>query len=234
MTDRVQPAGSPLDGTVLHHVVPRDTPTWLLDLASGMQAGTPAGGRYLDTTSGECSRRPSASAAAMARQASRLCFTHPYGAASALELASRISAVSPIGPTALYFCNSGSQAMEAAVKFARQCHLAAGEPQRWRVVARRGDYHGSTLGAGRHHRQRPHAQHRAPRRHRDPTSPATRTRSPRAASGASSGSPHPVAGWPAPPPGGRDDRAGSGHSPDPVDTAMRALDGALAAIASDV
>lgn len=47
----------------------------------------------------------------------------------------------------VYFVSGGSEAMEAALKLARQYFLEKGEPSRHRVIARRQSYHGNTLGA---------------------------------------------------------------------------------------
>ncbi|KAK5692170.1 hypothetical protein LTR97_011344 [Elasticomyces elasticus] len=45
------------------------------------------------------------------------------------------------------FLSSGSEAVETALKLARQHHLCNGQPQRWKYVAREGSYHGNTIGA---------------------------------------------------------------------------------------
>jgi adenosylmethionine-8-amino-7-oxononanoate aminotransferase len=45
------------------------------------------------------------------------------------------------------FLGSGSEAIEAALKLARQYHVERGEPSRGRFISRRGSYHGNTLGA---------------------------------------------------------------------------------------
>lgn len=47
----------------------------------------------------------------------------------------------------VYFVSGGSEAVEAAIKLARQFHVENGEPQREHVIARRQSYHGNTLGA---------------------------------------------------------------------------------------
>lgn len=51
------------------------------------------------------------------------------------------------GMRASYFVSGGSEAVEAALKMARQYHLERGEPTRSRFIARRQSYHGNTLGA---------------------------------------------------------------------------------------
>jgi len=53
----------------------------------------------------------------------------------------------PGGLSHAYFCSSGSEGMEAAIKLARQYFLEIGQPQRTRFIARRGSYHGNTIGA---------------------------------------------------------------------------------------
>jgi adenosylmethionine-8-amino-7-oxononanoate aminotransferase len=53
----------------------------------------------------------------------------------------------PGGLSRAYFVSGGSEAMEAALKLARQHFVEAGQPQRVRFIARRQSYHGNTLGA---------------------------------------------------------------------------------------
>jgi hypothetical protein len=53
----------------------------------------------------------------------------------------------PKGLGKIYFLSGGSEAIEAAIKLARQYYLESGQAQRWRVIARWHSYHGNTLGA---------------------------------------------------------------------------------------
>ena len=53
----------------------------------------------------------------------------------------------PAGIERVYFCSGGSEAVEAALKLARQYYVDIGQPQRAHVIARRQSYHGNTLGA---------------------------------------------------------------------------------------
>ena len=53
----------------------------------------------------------------------------------------------PGGLTHAWFCSSGSEGNEAALKLARQYFVEIGQPQRTRFIARRQSYHGNTLGA---------------------------------------------------------------------------------------
>ncbi len=61
------------------------------------------------------------------------------------ELADELVDLSPPGIDRAYFLSSGSEAVEAALKLARQYHIERGEPQRHIVIARTPGYHGNTL-----------------------------------------------------------------------------------------
>ncbi|HVH67089.1 MAG TPA: aspartate aminotransferase family protein [Gemmatimonadales bacterium] len=86
-------------------------------------------------------------AEAMARQArdvgylSATAFTH--GAVE--ELAGELAATLPDGLDKLYFLSSGSEAVEAALKLARQYWIEAGKPGKHRIIALNPSYHGNTL-----------------------------------------------------------------------------------------
>lgn len=89
---------------------------------------------------------------AMAEQSNRLAFAHTtqFHSESAEKLASRVLAIAPRNfqdGGRVYFTSGGSEATETAIKLARQYFLERGRPSRYRVVARRQSYHGSTLGA---------------------------------------------------------------------------------------
>ncbi len=66
---------------------------------------------------------------------------------SAEQLADTLIASAPEGTSHAYLVSGGSEAMEAALKLARQYFVEKGEPRRARFVARRNSYHGNTLGA---------------------------------------------------------------------------------------
>ncbi len=70
-------------------------------------------------------------------------FTH----AAQEELAERLIETAPAGMDRAFFVSSGSEAVEAAIKLARQYFLEIGQPERRRFIARRQSYHGNTLGA---------------------------------------------------------------------------------------
>jgi len=62
-------------------------------------------------------------------------------------LADRLIAGAPEGIERVYFTSGGSEAVEAALKLARQYFVEIGQPQRRHVIARLQSYHGNTLGA---------------------------------------------------------------------------------------
>ena len=62
-------------------------------------------------------------------------------------LASELVEHAPAGIERAYFCSGGSEAVEAALKLARQFFVEIGQTQRAHVIARRQSYHGNTLGA---------------------------------------------------------------------------------------
>ena len=87
--------------------------------------------------------------AAMHAQADRLAYAHTsfFTNAPAEELAERLIAEAPQGISHAYFVSGGSEAVEAALKMARQYFVERGEPRRRNIIARRQSYHGNTLGA---------------------------------------------------------------------------------------
>jgi adenosylmethionine-8-amino-7-oxononanoate aminotransferase len=76
-------------------------------------------------------------------------YAHPTMFTSAVveNLAAALAKHAPAGIERFYFLSSGSEAVEAAIKMARQIHLAAGRPERFRLISRWKSYHGLTLGA---------------------------------------------------------------------------------------
>jgi adenosylmethionine-8-amino-7-oxononanoate aminotransferase len=87
--------------------------------------------------------------AAMRKQLDSLAFAHTsfFTTAAAEALAEKLVSQAPDNLTHAYFVCDGSEAVEAALKMARQYYLDIGQPDRQYVVARRQSYHGNTLGA---------------------------------------------------------------------------------------
>jgi adenosylmethionine-8-amino-7-oxononanoate aminotransferase len=86
---------------------------------------------------------------AMHRQIDRCAYAHTafFTTDVAEQLADRLIAGGPQDMGGVYFVSGGSEAMETALKLARQYWVEAGEPQRTQFIARRQSYHGNTLGA---------------------------------------------------------------------------------------
>jgi adenosylmethionine-8-amino-7-oxononanoate aminotransferase len=89
---------------------------------------------------------------AMAEQSGKIAFAHTtqFHSEPAEKLAARVLAIAPRNfqnGGRVYFTSGGSEATETAIKLARQYFLETKQPARYRVVARKQSYHGSTLGA---------------------------------------------------------------------------------------
>lgn len=87
--------------------------------------------------------------AAMKEQIDRLSYAHTsfFTTRVAEELADHLIAHAPAGLSHAYFVSGGSEAVEAALKMARQYFVEIGQPERRHFIARRQSYHGNTLGA---------------------------------------------------------------------------------------
>ncbi len=64
-----------------------------------------------------------------------------------IKLADKIAEIAPGNLEVCFFVTTGSEANETALKMARQYHWANGKPHKYKVIARKGSYHGITLGA---------------------------------------------------------------------------------------
>ncbi|MDX5403831.1 MAG: aspartate aminotransferase family protein [Rhodobacterales bacterium] len=63
------------------------------------------------------------------------------------RLAAKTASLMPEGMEKVFFVSGGSEAVESALKIARQYALAVGQGSRWKVISRSPSYHGCTLGA---------------------------------------------------------------------------------------
>ncbi|MCX8568096.1 MULTISPECIES: aspartate aminotransferase family protein [Hyphomicrobiales] len=87
--------------------------------------------------------------AALHEQLDRLAYAHTgfFTSETAEALADLLIEDAPAGLSHVYLVSGGSEAVEAALKMARQYFVEKGEPQRRHIIARRQSYHGNTLGA---------------------------------------------------------------------------------------
>ena len=131
----------------LHHLPPvavGGEGVWLVDAQ---------GRRYLDASGGaavSCLGHGHPDViAAMHAQIDRLAYAHTsfFTTEVAEALADHLVATGPAGTSHVYFVSGGSEAIEAALKMARQYFVEIGQPERQHFIARRQSYHGNTLGA---------------------------------------------------------------------------------------
>jgi adenosylmethionine-8-amino-7-oxononanoate aminotransferase len=119
----------------------------------GLRLWDAAGKCYLDASGGAAVSclghgHPEIRAAIHA-QVDAIAYAHTgfFSSAPAEALAEHLAQHAPAGLDQVYFVSGGSEAMEAALKLARQVAVERGEAQRTLLVARRQSYHGNTLGA---------------------------------------------------------------------------------------
>lgn len=136
---------------VLHRSL-RQTPPVAVS-GQGVWIHDSAGRAYLDGSGGAAvsclgHNHPDVQAA-MHAQIDALAYAHTsfFTTDVAEQLAARLVADAPQGISHAYFVSGGSEAVEAALKMARQYFVEIGQPQRRHIVARRQSYHGNTLGA---------------------------------------------------------------------------------------
>jgi len=80
---------------------------------------------------------------AIKKQGSELAIIAPeFVNIPAVRLAEKLAEITPGNFTKVAFANSGSEAVEAAMKIAKQYHVLNGEPRRHKIITRRGSYHG--------------------------------------------------------------------------------------------
>ncbi|MBX2805052.1 MAG: aspartate aminotransferase family protein [Hyphomicrobiales bacterium] len=86
---------------------------------------------------------------AMKAQMNSVAYAHTgfFTTKAAEELADHLVEHGPEGTSQVYFVSGGSEAMEAALKMARQYFVETGQPEKKFFIARKQSYHGNTLGA---------------------------------------------------------------------------------------
>ncbi|HWX07132.1 MAG TPA: aspartate aminotransferase family protein [Bradyrhizobium sp.] len=121
--------------------------------ASGITIRDTAGKDYIDASGGaavSCLGHSHPDViAAMRAQLDKFEYAHTsfFTSEAAEELADDLVAHAPAGLSHAFFVSGGSEAIEAALKLARQYFVERGEPRRRYLIARRQSYHGVTLGA---------------------------------------------------------------------------------------
>ncbi len=134
-----------------HFATPPNSPAQTrIERAEGIYLWDQNGRQMIDASSGAISVNighchPEV-IAAIAEQAARLTYANPmqWENAASEELIERVARLSGWGFDAAFTVSGGSEANEAALKFARQVALARGEAGRWKVISRVPCYHGAT------------------------------------------------------------------------------------------
>ncbi len=137
------------------HVFPRrlDAPLPKAARAKGVWIEDDQGQRYIDASGGavvvNLGHGREEIAQAIYDQILSHHYVHPtmFTTPAVEALATRLAKIAPGNIDRFYFMTSGSEAVETAVKLARQVHLANGQPERFKVISRWKSYHGLTLGA---------------------------------------------------------------------------------------
>src|SRR5271163_2269980 len=119
----------------------------------GVELFDAAGKVYIDASGGAAVSCPGPAhpdvIAALHRHLGALAYAHTafFTTDVAERLADRLIEDAPAGLSHVYLVSGGSEAIEAALKMARQYFVEKGEPRRRHIIARRQSYHGNTLGA---------------------------------------------------------------------------------------
>ena len=132
----------------------REGPITVFTKGEGCYLWDETGGRHFDALAGmfsvQIGHGRADIAKAMGEQAEQLAYIPSWSITTpaALEAAKLITGLTPADDLdAVFFVSSGSEAVESAIKFARQYHAAMGEPGRTGVISRDNSYHGTTMGA---------------------------------------------------------------------------------------
>lgn len=139
----------------MSHVFPRHTKSALptISRGEGVYLYDRAGKQYFDGSGGaavSCLGHGDQDVIkAITGQLGNIAYAHTsfFTSDPAEELADKLISHAPEGIDRVYLVSGGSEAMEAALKLARQYFVEIGQPERRHIIARRQSYHGNTLGA---------------------------------------------------------------------------------------
>ena len=124
----------------------------VLAKASGMHYWTPEGRQILDAVAGlwcvNAGHGRREITEAVARQLETMDYAPPFqmGHPGAFELANRVAAIAPAGLDHVFFANSGSEAVDTALKIAIGYHRVRGDAARTRLIGRARAYNGVGFG----------------------------------------------------------------------------------------
>ncbi len=123
----------------------------VMDSAEGVYVTAMDGKKYIDGISGMYFRNAGHGREEIARavyeQLSRISMNVYAGATPAtIQLAAKLAEITPGDLTRTFFCQGGSEANESSLKMAQAYHMRRGDKGRYKVISRKGSYHGSTYG----------------------------------------------------------------------------------------
>lgn len=139
------------EGSVFYRKMKHGRPA--ISHGQGIYLYDKSGKRYLDGSGGPMVVNVGHGRAeiveAMARQAQAVAYAHPimFTTEAVESYAAALAEVVPIPQARSYFLTSGSEAVEGALKLARQIQMARGQGGRYLVICRSLSYHGTTLGS---------------------------------------------------------------------------------------
>lgn len=142
---------TPIPGAVFPRVLDKQLP--LAQRSQGVWIEAAGGRRFLDASGGavvvNVGHGREEIARAVFEQLRTLSYVHPtmFTTPPLEGLAAALTAHMPAGLDRFYFMSSGSEAVETAIKLARQIQAARGNPDRQLLVSRWKSYHGLTMGA---------------------------------------------------------------------------------------
>jgi adenosylmethionine-8-amino-7-oxononanoate aminotransferase len=122
----------------------------VIESGDGIYVQDNKGQRYIDAMAGlwvvAVGHGRSELAEVAKRQIEELAYANPFAYATkpAIDLASKLASITPEAINKIYFVNSGSEAVETAIRMAKQYHYNRGERRKTKVIARIGSYHGTT------------------------------------------------------------------------------------------
>ncbi len=125
----------------------------LMERAEGVYLFDSKGERYIDGVGGiavvSIGHGVKEVLEAMTEQAKKVCFVYngQFISEPAINLAKEIVTLAPSGFSKVFFVSGGSEAIETALKMARQYHLETGYPSKYRIISRWTSYHGNTIAA---------------------------------------------------------------------------------------
>ena len=126
-----------------------DTGVKLVNTSNGVWVDDAEGKRWFDTlracgwsTSAMGGRRlPKQSY----EQMKDISYLRAHGKPGHRQAVAKVASHAPDKESRVYFVSGGSEAVETALKMAKNYHKNNGEPTRWKVISRTGSYHGATL-----------------------------------------------------------------------------------------